>query len=194
MPITFSVATSLMFLCSDGWATQPTFERKEDVIYGRKYRTALTIDVFTLIRGAKGIGVMIVVSGGFISSHDSILPAFVQPLVDHGYTVFAVVHSSQPRFTRPEIIQDMNQAVRFIRYHTHDFGIDPDHIGIPGASAGGHLSLMLGTAGDKGDPSAKNPMDRFPAAFRQWAAFSHLPTSLTMARPAMPKFTPRIMH
>ena len=36
----------------------------------------------------------------------------------------------------------------------------PDRIGISGASAGGHLSLMQGTAGTAGDSSAKDPVDR----------------------------------
>jgi dienelactone hydrolase len=71
-----------------------------------------------------------------------------------------VVHGSQPRFTIPEIVKDMNRAVRFIRYHAKDYQIDPDRIGITGASAGGHLSLMQGTAGDTGDKSAKDPVDQ----------------------------------
>ena len=146
----FSLATSLIHLSIAGLAADPSFDRQEDVIYGRKFGTALTMDVFTPKKDAKGIGVIIVVSGGFFSSHESISPAFVKPLTDRGYTVFAVVHGSQPRYTIPEIVQDMNRAVRFIRYHAKDYGIDPDRIGITGASAGGHLSLMLGTAGRQG--------------------------------------------
>ena len=38
--------------------------------------------------------------------------------------------------------------------------IDPERIGIYGGSAGGHLSLMQGLAGDKGDPNAKDPVDQ----------------------------------
>jgi acetyl esterase/lipase len=62
---------------------------------------------------------------------------------NRGYTVFAVVHGSQPRFTVPEIIQDMNRAVQFIRYHAHNYGVDSDHIGVSGASAGGYLSFII---------------------------------------------------
>ena len=78
------------------------FNRKEDVIYGRKYGTALTMDVFTPTKNAKGVGVIFVVSGGFFSAHEAINPGFIQPLIDRGYTVFAVVHGSQPatRFPR----------------------------------------------------------------------------------------------
>ena len=150
---------------------QPAIDRKEDVIYGRKYGTALTMDVFTPKKDAKGIGVIFVVSGGFFSSHEAINPVFVRPLIDRGFTVFAVVHGSQPRFTVPEIVQDMNRAVRFIRHHAKDYGIDPDRIGIYGGSAGGHLSLMLGTAGDKGDPNAKDPVDRESSRVQAVACF-----------------------
>ena len=40
------------------------------------------------------------------------------------------------------------------------FKIDSNRIGVYGMSAGGHLSLMLGTASDDGDPNAKDPVDK----------------------------------
>jgi acetyl esterase/lipase len=152
-------------------ADEPAYDRKEDVIYGRKFGTALTMDVFTPRNDAKGIGVILVISGGFFSSHEAINPVFVRPLTERGYTVFAVVHGSQPRYTVPEIVQDMNRAVRFIRHHSKDYGIDPAHIGIAGASAGGHLSLMIGTAGGEGDPGAKDPVDRESSRVQAVACF-----------------------
>ena len=184
------LATSLILFSSVGWAADPSFDRKQDVIYGRKFGTALTMDVFTPKKDAKGIGVIMVVSGGFVSSHDSIMPAFVQPLTDRGYTVFAVVHGSQPRYTVPEIIQDMNRSVRFIRYHAKDYGIDPDRIGVTGASAGGHLSLMLGTAGDKGDPNAKDPVDRESSRVQAVACFFPPTDFLNYGKPGEEKIHP----
>ena len=47
------------------------------MIYGRKFGTALTMDVFTPKKNAKGVGVIMVISGGFVSSHESISPVFV---------------------------------------------------------------------------------------------------------------------
>src|SRR5438105_3649564 len=58
------------------------FTHKEDVVYGRKVGTALTMDVFTPKKNANGAGVILVVSGGFFSGHENIRPAFVQPLLD----------------------------------------------------------------------------------------------------------------
>src|ERR1700679_2861328 len=89
-------------------ADEPSYTRTEDVIYGRKYGTALTMDVFKPKHDANGLGVILVVSGGWISSHEGIREALITPLVQRGYTVCAVVHGSQPKFTIPEILQDMN--------------------------------------------------------------------------------------
>jgi acetyl esterase/lipase len=152
-------------------ADEPSFTRKEDVIYGRKYGTALTMDVFTPKKDANGAAVIWVVSGGWFSSHEAINRVWVEPYLKRGYTVFAVVHGSQPKFTIPEVLQDMHRAVRFIRHHAKDYGIDPQRIGITGGSAGGHLSLMLGTAGAKGDPKAKDPVERESSRVQAVACF-----------------------
>jgi acetyl esterase/lipase len=139
---------------------KPVFNRAADVVYGRKHGMALTMDVFTPKSGASGAAIVWIVSGGWFSAHEAISPAIVEEFLTRGYTVFAVVHGSQPRYTIPEILKDLHRAVRFIRYHAKDYHIDPDRIGVTGASAGGHLSLMQATAGDSGDPSAKDPIDR----------------------------------
>src|SRR5437763_6391177 len=81
-------------------ADAPDFSRTQDVIYGRKYGLALTMDVFTP-KKTNGRGVIFVVSGGWFSRAENISPLFVAPLVKRGYTVFAVVHGSQPKFTVP---------------------------------------------------------------------------------------------
>jgi D-alanyl-D-alanine carboxypeptidase len=154
---------------------EPAFTRTEDVIYGRKHGTALTLDVFTPKQSANGAAVIWVVSGGWFSRHEAIgqkpAPAPVRELVGRGYTVFAVVHGSQPKFTIPDILDDMHRAVRFIRTHAADYKIDPDRIGITGGSAGGHLSLMQGTAGDAGNPKAADPVDRASSRVRAVACF-----------------------
>lgn len=136
------------------------FDRKEDVIYGRKAGVALTMDVFTPRTRANGAGVVMIVSGGYFSNHDAISPVLFRPLLNRGYTVFAVVHGSQPQFTVPEIVGDVNRAVRFIRHHAAEYKVDPHRIGATGASAGGHLSLMLGAAPRTAQPDATDPVDR----------------------------------
>jgi acetyl esterase/lipase len=161
----------LSFASPGVFADEPPPARQQDVIYGRKFGTALTLDVFRPAKEANGLGLIFVVSGGWFSSHDNINQSFVRPFTDRGYTVFAVVHGSQPKFTIPEVVSDMNRSIRFIRHHAKDYQIDPERLGIFGASAGGHLSLMQGTAGDKGNPTAADPVDREPSRVAAVACF-----------------------
>lgn len=146
------------------------FTRTEDVIYHRKFGTALTLDVFTP-KKANGASVLFMVSGGFYSSHEAINPQFYRPFLNRGYTVFAVVHGSQPRFVIPEITEDIHRAVRFIKHNAARFGIQPDKFGVTGASAGGHLSLTLGTQGGPGKPDARDPIDRLSSEVQAVACF-----------------------
>lgn len=154
-----SLLVSLV-LVSTLHAQTPEVTVKEDIVYGRKYGVALTMDVFTPRENRNGAGVIMVVSGGFLSSKEAINRSFFNVMLARGYVVFAVLHGSQPKFTIPEIVDDMNRAVRFIRFHAKEYGVDPDRLGIMGASAGGHLSLMMGCASREGNPSAKDPVDR----------------------------------
>jgi acetyl esterase/lipase len=164
-------------------ADEPAYTRQEDVIYGRKHGVALTMDVFTPKKNANGAGIIFCVSGGFLSSHEAINPNFYKEFQDRGYTVFAVVHGSQPKYTIPEIITDMHRAVRFIRAHAKDYGIDPDRLGITGASAGGHLSCMQGVGGKDGDPKAKDPVERASSKVQAVACFFPPTDFLNYGRP-----------
>jgi acetyl esterase/lipase len=158
-------------LLTSASADEPAFTRTEDVIYGRKCGTALTMDVFTPTRGANGAAVIEVISGGWFSSHDHVDPNLPKIFTDHGYTVFSVVHGSQPKFTIPEMIEDMHRSVRFIRHHAKEYKIDPYRIGVTGSSAGGHLALMMETAGDAGNPKASDAVDRTSSRVQAIACF-----------------------
>lgn len=140
-------------------APSPAYTVTEDVIYGRKYGLALTMDVFAPAK-PNGRGVIFCVSGGWFSAKMPPNLTFIRPLTDRGYTVFAVIHGSQPKFSIPEVLDDMHRAVRFVKANAKKYGIDPDKLGITGGSAGGHLSLMMGTTGKPGDPDAIDPVDR----------------------------------
>ncbi len=139
-----------------------------DVVYGHKMGMALTMDV---VKPAKpnGAAVLFMVSGGWVSSWFDVAQAIETPggflgpfreLTDHGFTVAFVRHGSSPMFKVPDAVADVRRAVRYVRAHAGDLGIDPQRIGVFGGSAGGHLSLMLGNASDDGDASSKDPIER----------------------------------
>jgi acetyl esterase/lipase len=151
-------------------AQDGSVKRTEDVIYGRKFGTALTLDVFQPAK-PNGCAIIYMVSGGWFSAKEAVNQRFYDAFLARGYTVFAVVHGSQPKFTVPEITQDIHRAVRFVRHNAARWGVNPDQFGITGASAGGHLSLTLGTQGGPGKADAKDPVDRASSAVQAVACF-----------------------
>lgn len=57
-------------------------------------------------------------------------------------------------------LMDAQRAIRLVRYHAKDWGIDPDKIGIMGFSAGGHLASSVSTHYDTGDVNALDPVNK----------------------------------
>lgn len=155
----FATAVAMLLLASPALA-QPNYTRTEDVIYGRKHGLALVMDVFAPKEKANGKGIIFCVSGGWFSAKEMVNVGFFQEFLNRGYTVFAVMHGSQPKFTIPEVLDDMHRAVRFIKANAKKYNVDPDKLGIAGGSAGGHLSLMQGTAPKPGNPEAADPVER----------------------------------
>ncbi len=150
--------------------TEAKFTRVEDIVYGRKHGVALTLD---LLRPAKpnGHGVIFIVSGGWYSAKRAIRPDFFRAFLDRGYTVFAVLHGSQPKFQIPEIAKDLHRAVRFIRHNAKKFGVNPDRLGVSGASAGGHLSLLLAAREVAGDAKSADPVEKESSSVQAVACF-----------------------
>jgi acetyl esterase/lipase len=173
-PLAFFVFTSL--LTFQGLiASAEEVRRTEDVIYGRKHGMALTMDVFQPQK-PNGCGLMFLVNGGWLSSKDTPLMVTIRPsdyeeFLKRGYTVFAVVTSSQPRFQIADEIQDVHRAARFIKFNAKRFGIDPKRVGVLGASSGGHLTLSLAARGGPGKADATDPIERESSAVQAAACF-----------------------
>lgn len=150
-----------------------------DVVYGHKHGMALTFDTYKPKQGANGAGILFIVSGGWYSSwhppEQNV--GWFKPMLDKGFTVFAVRHGSSPKYVIPEIIEDVRRSVRFIRLRAEEFGVDPERLGVAGASAGGHLSLVLGTTSDSGNPDAKDEVLRVSDRVAAVAAY-YPPTDL----------------
>jgi acetyl esterase/lipase len=152
------------------WYFSPAVEVTRGVKYSSRRGDDLVLDVLRP-RRPNGYGVLVMVSGSWKSSREGIHPALVAPLLRRGYTVFAVHHGSQPEFTVMEIVEDVRRAVRFVRHHAREYGVNPDRLGVSGGSSGGHLSLMIATRGGPGRDFAPDPVDRESDAVQAVAIF-----------------------
>jgi len=76
-----------------------------------------------------------------------------------GVTVFVLRYRLAP-YRHPVPLLDAQRAVRYVRHHAADYGLNADRIGIMGFSAGGHLASTTATHFDSGDEDADDPIDR----------------------------------
>ena len=76
-----------------------------------------------------------------------------------GIAAFVLKYRLGPRYHNPIEMWDGQRAVRYVRYHAREYGVDPSRIGIWGFSAGGHLASTIGTHFDNGKAGATDPID-----------------------------------
>ena len=156
---------ALCFACAAAYAAESRQPTQDGILYGTADGQPLTMDYYA----PKGSGihpVAIIIHGGGYHGGDSKngSEAYVADfLAPAGYAAFSVNYRLAPRYPYPYMVQDVQRAVRFIRYHAHDWNADPHKIALVGGSAGGHLSNMVGLLNAPGDPHATDPVDRTSA-------------------------------
>ncbi len=125
-------------------------KRISDVVYDHRDGAALVFDVL-IPEKQNGIAVFKMVSGGWTSFNAAAYSTKdFKEFTDHGETVFLVSHGSRPRFKVPEIINQIQRAIQYVRYNAKTFGVNPNRFGITGGSSGGHLSVSVAVFGQNG--------------------------------------------
>jgi acetyl esterase/lipase len=86
-------------------------------------------------------------------------------------------------------LPDMQRAIRLVRSHAAEWGMDPKRVGVMGFSAGGDLAARAATQFDAGNPAAADPIDRQSSkpAF-QALIYPGLPPDLPVSRDEPPAF------
>lgn len=79
-----------------------------------------------------------------------ITPEWISSFVNEGFAVATVNYRLVQEARHPAQIEDISTAIRFLSDNAKQFNLDPDRIGLWGASAGGHLAALVGTAGNAG--------------------------------------------
>lgn len=74
---------------------------------------------------------------------------YLVDFANRGYVTASVGYRLSKVALFPAAVQDVVCAVRWLRQHASDYGYDPDRIAVIGGSAGGHLALMVGYAGEE---------------------------------------------
>lgn len=110
---------------------------------------------------ATGCGIVICPGGGYgILATDHEGHQVARWLAEQGVAGFVLRYRHAPDYRHPVPMEDAQRALRFVRHHARQYGVDPDRIGMLGFSAGGHLTSTVATHYDRGNPNADDPIDR----------------------------------
>ncbi len=114
---------------------------------------------------ANGTAIVIAPGGGFrelVFNAEGKQPA--EYLRNLGVAAFALKYRLPKEAGSPYTLEhardDAYRAIRLVRSHAREWGIDPDRVGLMGFSAGGELASMVAYAPGAGDPHAVDPIDR----------------------------------
>lgn len=105
---------------------------------------------------------LVIVHGGGWSMGSKSVDVYQKMMVDYaekGYVTINVEYRLTGEAGFPACIEDVKNAVRWLRAHAEELNVDPERIGTYGHSAGAHLALMLGMTSEEdgleGDGSYK---------------------------------------
>jgi len=126
---------------------------RKDLAYVTGGGASQTLDLYGP-KKAKKVPLIVWIHGGaFLFGSKEGFP--VEPVPLHllleGYAVASINYRLSPEAVFPAQLEDCKAAVRWLRAHADEFGIDPNRIGVWGASAGGHLAALVGTTGENRD-------------------------------------------
>jgi acetyl esterase/lipase len=151
------------------------YQQKPDVVYGEAHGTGLLMDVFTPMQKTNGLGIIDVVSGAYYSDRGKIrehtMAQLYTILCSRGYTVFALRPGSRTRYTCLDMDEHVKTGIRYVKEHSLEYRIDPDRLGITGASAGGHLATLAAVTPQEGKAEAKSPALRHSTKVKAAAVF-----------------------
>ena len=89
------------------------------------------------------------VEGSSALTSGSVAKRVEDTVVGHGWLFASINYRLAPKYRWPAQIVDAKCAIRSLRAHAHDLGLDPSRIGVMGESAGGPLAALVGLAGPK---------------------------------------------
>lgn len=89
-----------------------------------------------------------------------------QWLSDHGIAAFILKYrlardSNSTYTVEKESLADIQRAIRMVKSHAKEWGVDTSRIGVMGFSAGGQLAGLSAMLFDNGNPDAKDPVDQY---------------------------------
>lgn len=116
------------------------------VVYTKPANVSVSMDIYKPTSNkASGAAVVLIHGGAWIGGERALMAPFAKILAEEGFLAATISYRLAPKHKWPAMLDDAQTAVRYLRTNAAQLGINPNRIGAAGVSAGGHLSLLLGS-------------------------------------------------
>ena len=128
----------------------PAVELTPDVVYSEGSSRPLKMHVLRpKAQPKEPLPVVVFVhGGGWFEGHRNRGLGPLAHFAERGYLCASIEYRLSGEAKFPAQIEDVKEAIRFLRAKAKEFHLDPERIGVWGQSAGGHLAALLGTSGE----------------------------------------------
>ncbi|MFT5300715.1 MAG: arylsulfatase A [Mariniblastus sp.] len=148
-------------------ATLDRLDEKLDVTYARYEDRTLEMDIYRPQAAWGELPAIVCIHGGGWAKGSKINHRKVaQALAAQGFVTASISYRLSGEAPFPAQIQDCKAAVRYLRANATEYGIDADHIGAIGHSAGGHLAALLATSAGISDLEGDGGNAEFSSAIQ----------------------------
>jgi acetyl esterase len=151
--VALGLVAAIVILAAPSEAQSNQVSVRRDIRYGTAGEIDLLLDAYMPPGEGPHPAVIVIPGGKWLTGDKSNNPEVSQYFAEQGFVAFAVSYRSALDAPYPAAIDDLRQAVAWIRDHAPEFGVDADRLVALGWSAGGHLAALLGTLG-------QGPLDR----------------------------------
>lgn len=145
MRIPLAACCGLLLFTGLATAAEREVEFREHVEYGKVDDQPLVLNLaLPKDLDAPAPAIVCIHGGGWAAGDKKMFDGLIRDLAEEGYVAVTVGYRFAPKHPFPAQVEDCKCAVRWLRAHADELKIDPQRIGAVGASAGGHLAMMLG--------------------------------------------------
>ena len=121
---------------------------EENCVYSSRGGRELHLDIFHRKDSLAEPAVVLIHGGGWRSGDKSQNIAFAEQLAVRGFVAVSVEYRLSIEALYPAAVYDLKAAIRWLRSHSTEHGIDSTRIAVLGCSAGGQLAALMGTTND----------------------------------------------
>ena len=126
------------------------FTVNRDIIYGKGGDSDLLLDLYLPNNPVRAVPIILYIHGGGWQDLDKSWCPYPMRFLEKEYAVASINYRLRTKPHFPAQLHDCKAAVRWLRANAPSYGLDGDHIGAWGDSAGGHLAALLGLTGESG--------------------------------------------